>query len=143
MNKKALLIGLSGLVILVLLYIFVLDSSLTGGAINKFDGEKTTLYFFHGEGCGYCAKEKIFLSSIEKKYPSLEIKNYETGYNKNNYNLFENIAKIYGIQIQGVPTTFIGEKHWIGFSDEIGKEIENYIIYCIENTCSSPGNVLN
>lgn len=143
MNKKILLIGLSALVVLVLLYVFVLDSSLTGGVVNQLDGEKITLYLFYGEGCGYCAKEKAFLSTIEDKYPSLEIKSYETWFDKNNQDLFEEIAKIYGITIQRVPTTFIGEKSWVGFSEEIGKQMEDYIIYCIENSCSSPGNILN
>lgn len=143
MNKKILLIGFSSLIVLVLLYVFFLDSSLTGGVINELDGEKVTLYLFYGEGCSYCAKEKVFLSEIEDKYPSLEIISYETWSNKENQKLFEDIAKIYGITVQGVPTTFIGEKSWVGFSEEIGKQIEDYIIYCVENSCSSPGNILN
>ena len=68
MNKKILLIGLSALVVLVLLYVFVLDSSLTGGVVNQLDGEKITLYLFYGEGCGYCAKEKAFLSTYFNLY---------------------------------------------------------------------------
>ena len=68
---------------------------------------------------------------------------FETWKNPDNRKLFEEAAGIYGIEIRGVPTTFVGEKHWVGYSDRIREEMEDYIIQCLENGCENTLSVLD
>ncbi len=116
----------------------------TGNIIRDIDDnpDKLTVYFFWGDGCPHCAKEKPFLDSLEEKYPELEVKSFETWYNQENAELFQEVAKAYGIQARGVPTTFIGEEHWVGFSSSMEPEIEEYVKNCIENGCENPSEKL-
>jgi len=48
---------------------------LSAGAVLA--GNKLKAYFFWGEGCPHCVKEKAFLEELVKKYPQLEIEDYE------------------------------------------------------------------
>lgn len=98
-------------------------------APQVLSGEKIEVYFFWGEGCPHCAKEKVFLEKLEKKYPEIEIKSYEVYYNSENQKLFQEFAKKYNVQQLGVPLTIIGEKFFLGYRDDetSGKEIENYL----------------
>ena len=106
-----------------------------------FGENRTTLYFFWGNGCPHCSKEKIFLGHLEKKYPELEIKSYEVWYNLENAGLFARMAKAYGKKPEAVPMVFIGSfEPVVGYlSDEVtGRLLEEKITYCIENGCIDP-----
>lgn len=92
---------------------------------------RVTLYFFWGEGCPHCAREKLFLEELKRKYPLLEIKSYEVFEQKENLRLFMQMAKDYGIEAKGVPATFIGGKVFAGFSAETAKNIEERVRACI------------
>lgn len=96
------------------------------------------LYLFWAEGCPYCAKEKIFISNLKKKYPSLEIKDYEVSYNPASIQLLQTMSKAYNINPTGVPVTFVGNKALVGFSEKIASQIEKTIKYCLKNTCEDP-----
>lgn len=101
---------------------------------------KLKAYFFYGEGCPHCAKEKPFLDELSLKYPDIEIKSYETWYNKENADLFIKLSEACGQELMGVPTIFIGDKTVIGFDsvDKKGAEIENAIADCLKNDCQDP-----
>ncbi len=107
------------------------------------DPGKVTVYFFWGDGCPHCAAEKPFLEEMQKKYPEIEIKIFETWKNPENAKLFDEVAKAYGTTAQGVPTTFIGDKYWIGYADHMAKEMEDKIKSCIDTGCVNPGDKLN
>ncbi|MBT3690656.1 hypothetical protein HOG16_00230 [Candidatus Woesearchaeota archaeon] len=96
------------------------------------------ILFFYGQGCPHCAEASSFLQDMQSEYPSLEVQEYEIYFNQENRELFKNIANSYGSEIQGVPTTFINDKSFIGFSGNIGAEIEKEIKYCQGNTCVKP-----
>ena len=51
--------------------------------------EKIEIYFFWGQGCPHCAKEKPFLEELKQKYPQLEIKEFEVYYSQE----IENFSK--------------------------------------------------
>lgn len=84
--------------------------------IVNAENKTVCIYFFYGETCPHCAQEKPFLSRLEEKY-SLEVHSFEVYFNKENQKLFENIAKAYGTTASGVPTTFIGEKVFVGYTE--------------------------
>lgn len=139
MNNKKLIIGISALVILVIIVLFLLinKGSPTGKVILddslKGDPEKVTIYFFWREGCPHCSNQKPYLEEWENKYSEIEVISFDIWEEDKNLKIFQDIASLYGIQARGVPITFIGEKNWIGFSSQMAEEMEEYIKYCIEN----------
>ncbi|MDO8601179.1 MAG: thioredoxin family protein [bacterium] len=117
MFKKIFLLNLVG---------FILFFSL---ALSVLAQDKTELIYFWGDGCPHCAKESKFLEQIKEKYPELAIIKYEVWYNTENQKLFTETAKGLGITQLGVPLTIIGDKYFIGYTDDqtTGKAIEEQI----------------
>ncbi|MCJ7450482.1 MAG: thioredoxin family protein [Candidatus Nanohaloarchaeota archaeon QJJ-9] len=99
---------------------------------------KTTIYFFWGDGCPVCAKEKPFIEELDQKHEDLEVRMYEVYYNETNQKLYQNMAKKYGFQARNVPGTFLAEEYWIGFSNSIRNEIEAKTTECLDKKCESP-----
>lgn len=89
--------------------------------------ETTKIDFFYSVTCPHCIKEQAFLDTIEKKYPQIKINRYEAAKNSR---LLEQLYKKYQVPLlyQGaVPITFIKDKYFLGFSDQIGTQIEDYL----------------
>lgn len=118
------------LTLIAVLFLFI--SSASGK-----DKKPVLLYLFWAEGCPHCAKEKIFLSDLKKKYSSLQIKDYEVSLPAS-IELLRTMSKAYNINPTGVPVTFIGNKAFIGFSEKTASQIEETIKYCLKNTCEDP-----
>ena len=93
---------------------------------------------FYGRGCPHCSKSIGFLEEIEKKYPDANIYEYEIYFEKENIPLFQKIAEAYNTDIKSVPTIFIGNHVFVGFNNDIGNEIEQAVIECLEIRCISP-----
>ncbi len=107
---------------------------------NRTDA-KATIYYFWGEGCPFCTIQREFLDEMEDKYPDLEVKSFETYRNRQNAQMLQNMAQAYGVRASGVPMTFIGDfDPLVGFSDSMGKSLEEMIIYCLEEDCPDPGD---
>ena len=90
------------------------------------DNKEVIIYFFRGEGCSHCAETEEWFKSIEEEYGSkYEIKDYETWYNEDNANLMTKVAKVRGEEetATGVPYIIIGDKSWIGFTEEYKDQI--------------------
>lgn len=109
------------------------------------DNSKTSLqaklYFFYGSTCPHCVKAEKFLDLMQGKYPWLEIKSFEVFENPDNAKLFEKIAEAFNQkQNMAVPAIFLGESFIVGYGSDqdSGKEIEQAIKFCQENTCSDP-----
>ncbi len=100
--------------------------------------EKIVLYFFWGDGCPHCKVEKTFLNEMKKRHPYLEIRDYEVWYSKKNAALLTKMAEMYSLQASGVPVTFVGEKAFVGFSDQSKKDIAEAIEDCLSKTCIDP-----
>ncbi len=101
---------------------------------------KTSVYFFWGDGCPYCAPAKEFLEELEEKYDNLEVKMFETWRDRDNAEIFQEMADAYGTQARGVPATFIGDNSPIfGFTDRMKSDIRNKIENCLEQGCVDPG----
>jgi len=128
--------GKSYILASVLISILVLVSLTT--AVVSAEESKVTMYFFWGDGCPHCTHEKPFLERLEQDYPQLEVKSYETWYNRENAELFSDMSEAFGTRAGGVPTTFLDDKVWIGYSESIAGEIEDKVRYCIEHGCTDP-----
>ncbi|MBU1137143.1 hypothetical protein KKD72_02125 [Patescibacteria group bacterium] len=99
------------------------------------------VYFFYGETCPHCKKEKAFLEELKPKYPGLEIVSYEVFDNRENAKLFQEFLAACGENVAiRVPATFIGNEVIIGYTDDAttGKRIENAINACLGNQCPDP-----
>lgn len=120
--------------ILIIFFLFAIFAN-NSFAENK---KSVVLYLFWTDGCPYCAKEKEFLKEIKKKYPKLEIKDYEVSSNISARELLTTMSKSYGINPSGVPVTFVGDKGLVGFNEEIAKELEKTIKICLKKVCDDP-----
>lgn len=101
-----------------------------------FAVNEVNLYLFWGDGCPHCAREKVFLSEIENKYPNLKINSFEVYKNSQNQEYFKKTAEVLGENASGVPFTIIGDEVFIGFNESITpKEITERINYCSNNEC--------
>ncbi len=112
----------------------------TAGNSSYFGkSDKLLIYFFWGDGCPHCAKEKPFLEELQKSYPQLEIKSYETWHNKSNAEFFQELSNACGSKVVGVPTLFIGDDVIIGFDEKStpGK-IKSKIEHCLAYGCQDP-----
>jgi len=94
-----------------------------------------TITLIWGNGCPHCAAERPFLANLQKAYPNLSIRTYEVWYVESNIPIMEKLTKAAGFEASGVPITFLGDKYWVGYSDSVGKEIEDTVIYCSANRC--------
>ncbi|MDX9970821.1 MAG: thioredoxin family protein [Candidatus Gracilibacteria bacterium] len=104
---------------------------------NDIEEKTVNLYFFYGEGCPHCEKEKPFLRKMEEKYENLKVHSYEIWYSSENRNLFMEFGKKLSATVNGVPFTVIGEKYFTGWLDEetTGAQIEQEIICAVEEGC--------
>jgi cytochrome c biogenesis protein CcdA/glutaredoxin len=85
------------------------------------------LLFFWGDGCPHCEAQKRFLDDLRGEFPDLVIREYEVWNNEANRRLFRDTAAAAGIEASGVPTTFVGGRTWIGYTERIGDEIRTVV----------------
>ncbi|MFP4423983.1 MAG: hypothetical protein ACLFP2_02005 [Candidatus Woesearchaeota archaeon] len=89
--------------------------------------ETVDIHVFVGRTCPHCAELEEYLGSLEEDYDINPVY-YEVWYNKSNKALFEEMAQDHGIRAQGVPTTFIGDKHFVGYDPQMNQEIIDAIV---------------
>ena len=95
---------------------------------EKQDG-KVLVYFFRGEGCPHCEEAENWFNSIQEEYGSkFKIIDYEVWYNSENAALMQKISDTRGDDASGVPYIIIGDKSWIGYTEDYNEEIINQII---------------
>ncbi len=129
---KRLLLGL------LLGLIFGLVSSQIVRAQDSSSAE-VNIYFFWGDGCPHCAQAEPFLQDLSKRYPSAKVKAYEVWYVAQNQELMNKMAQAHNFQAQYVPTIFIGDRYWVGYSEAIGAEIEDTVKACLAQGCKDAG----
>ncbi len=96
---------------------------------------KTVVYFFWGNGCPHCAQEETFLGALKKKYPMLEVREFEVWRNSKNADFFHTVMKAAGAKSVGVPATIVGDRLFFGFNSRTATAIESSLLKCIEQGC--------
>ena len=91
------------------------------------DEELVTIYFFWGNGCPHCADAIPYIRGLLDEFPRLRVQAFEVWYNEENAQILQQVATGYGFEAKFVPTIFIGEKSWQGFSDSIASEIRSTV----------------
>lgn len=100
--------------------------------------KETEVNFFYSSTCPHCVQEQKFLDQLEERYSEIEVNRFSISENvillKKFYKDYDVPREYYGT----IPITFIGEKYFVGFNDEIGEKIESCVSQkdneCIENS---------
>jgi len=100
------------------------------------------IYFFWGNGCPHCIREKEFLAELKERYPRLYIESYEVWQSPANARFFSQMTQSAGIKSTGVPVTFIDRKVFVGFSESDKAEIDKTIQSCLGRQCIDPADRL-
>ena len=92
--------------------------------------KKVNVYFFYGNGCGYCANAEEFFADLKEEYgDQLILVMYETWYDSDNADLMQKVADARKEEASGVPYIIIGNQSWNGYDssydDEIISKIES------------------
>ena len=101
----------------------ILGLSLSGLVLAQ---EIPEINFFYSKTCPHCASEGKFLDQLKNDHPEVKINRYEIS-QKNNIDLLTQYYDDYGVSKSSrgwVPVTFVGDKYFLGFNDDIGREIE-------------------
>lgn len=93
---------------------------------------------FWSEGCPHCAQAKPFFEDLAKQHPQIELRFYEVSSSVENQEKFILMCEAYGFEVHGVPTIFIGDRYWEGFSDTIQPDVEKAVNICLKNGCINP-----
>ncbi|MCB9359440.1 hypothetical protein H6503_05905 [Candidatus Woesearchaeota archaeon] len=90
--------------------------------------EHCEITFFYSPTCPHCAAEKVLLNDLELDYPELNITRIDV---TKDYAFYKEFAENRSTLSIGVPRTFIGDKVFIGFTEEAGdmQYIESYKAY--------------
>ncbi len=107
----------------------------TTNEVNTVD-----LHMFYGQGCPHCSKLRLFLEDMQSEYSSLVVHEHEVYHDQQGRELFGEMATNYGREISGVPTVFIDDKVIVGFSNELGENIETEINRCLTTDCGDPAD---
>jgi glutaredoxin len=101
--------------------------------------EKVVINFFFSRSCPHCAEEAKFLDAYIKENPQVEVRGFEVSSNPSNARLLQEVGNQLEIQVGGVPMTFIGNNHFIGYRDDAthGEQIKQWVEECQseETTC--------
>jgi glutaredoxin len=109
--------------------------AVTGSQSVMAEQNVVNVYIFEGEGCPYCAQALAYLHSLADEDPRIVIHDFEVYQNLENREIFIAFAAKHGYEPQYVPNTFIGDRYWIGFSDTIQAEMDQYIQDCLARPC--------
>ncbi len=96
------------------------------------------VHVFYGEGCPHCAALLNYLSSLQQEFPELKVSKFEVYHNSSNLEKFYKYAEAYGIEVEGVPTYFIGDRAFIGYSSSMKEGIREVIEECAASGCVDP-----
>jgi thiol-disulfide isomerase/thioredoxin len=105
--------------------------------------KKVIVNIFWGKGCPHCEHEKRFFNALVKESPAIVVRDYEVWYNQQNAALLAGLLEAHGMNLSGVPITFIDEQVVTGFSAQSQKTIEGLLSVCSQKPCVDPLDILN
>ena len=97
--------------------------------------QQAILYFFWGDGCPHCAAAKPVLADMQAAHPGLVVRDFEVWGSEANRDKLVEMAERHGFDPTGVPTFFLGDRHWVGFSEATGDQIETAVTQCLATGC--------
>lgn len=124
--------------IILFIGILLIPNTVFAEESTEDENQKVNVYFFYGDGCGYCASAEDFFESIQEKYgDKFNLVMYETWYDSENAELMDAVADARKEEPQGVPYIIIGDQSWQGYDssydDEIIDKIESEYKVDVDN----------
>jgi len=107
---------------LVLYGISLLSSNVFAADAGSSGGKEVRLVLFYLDGCPHCKAEKEWLETMKARYPNLVVEMHEVNAEKE---LFIKMAEEYNVTSTSAPTTFVGGKVFVSFSNESGDSVYN------------------
>jgi cytochrome c biogenesis protein CcdA/glutaredoxin len=101
-----------------------------------------TIFLFEGEGCPYCEIAKPILQEMADADPRIGYQDYEVYFDADARDLFFTFAAEFGFEPRSVPTIFIGERYWEGFTPDYQAQIEAYLETCLAESCVDKGQAI-
>jgi glutaredoxin len=121
--------------VLVLLITFFGQPFHVSANVNGQAAKSVNIYLFWGEGCPHCEKARPFLEAIAAGNPDIHLYQYEIYNSDSNLEMLMQVSKGFGFNATKVPTIFIGNQYWEGFSDDIQREIQESVDVCLMSGC--------
>lgn len=136
MNNRSKFVMWLRLVLLSFMLVALLGSAVQRPVLaqDTQDSEIEIVYFWSST-CSHCAQATPFLEDLISRYPELKLTKYEI-HDEANQQLFVKTAEDFKIDTNqlGVPFIIIGDQYWVGYSENIGKAIEEYAVARIGGT---------
>ncbi len=104
------------------LFIFAFLMLFSFSAPVRAEDKLINIFFFHAEGCLYCAKEEAFFKQLEETDKRVKVYRFEIAYDKEGQAVAKKVEDLLGIKIATVPYTIIGRQSIIGFTEGITDE---------------------
>ncbi len=124
-------------VLVLLLGIAALVLQPQAATLPQQQGANDTFYhFFYLSTCPHCHEQMNDLHPALEREFNLTIAYHEAS-EPGNRELFEQVCEERGLS-GNVPTTFVGNKTFIGYSPRIGEEIRLAVRECQEQGCANP-----
>ncbi len=98
---------------------------------------EVTVYWFWGEGCPVCQEQKDEMEKWEG-VEGIEVEKFDVYGDDENQQLFEDMTEAYDIESASLPTTFVGDEYWSGFTEEKNEEMEEKLVDCLTTEEESP-----
>ena len=105
-------------------------------SVHAQEARRPNMLLFYGQGCPHCAGAREFLEKMKNQYPQFTAQEYEVYFDHDNAALFQRVADVYGVDVGGVPSMFLGNEVAIGFSEKMAEELEEKIVQCLQVNCS-------
>ena len=100
------------------------------------------LYMFYRADCPHCRQMLPLIENLPNQYPTLTLQEYEIGQNAENYTLFQTFLDAYNLQLDTVPSIFVGKQAFQGTKDQIWDEIQSKVSASVQSGASGPGDEL-
>jgi glutaredoxin/MFS family permease len=100
------------------------------------------VYIFEREGCPYCAQALAHLETLAEADPRIVLHVFEISENPEYRELFLTFGEQFGFEPRYVPTIFVGDRYWVGYSDAIQAEMDRKIQQCLGSACVDYGGLI-
>lgn len=132
--RSAALVGVLRAALLLVVALLTLCTRVTPVAAD----DTIDVVLFHGQGCPHCDTVKELLERTQQREPRVHVQALEIYFDHDNARTFQRLADAYHVEVQGVPTVFVGEEAISGASPEAQASIAQTIDACLRTGCSSP-----
>ena len=93
------------------------------------DNDAITIYLFYGDSCIHCYNFLKFMADITGEYGNyFKMQAYEVWSNQDNAQLLDKVSNELGLKSKGVPYIVIGEKVFMGYSNNDNEDIKKAIM---------------